>query len=377
MTEAWSVSTLTRYIRTTLETDYRLKDLSVTGEISNLSRPASGHLYFTLKDANASLRCVMWKGQIAQQLYRPRDGDRVEVHGAVGVYEASGQYQLYTDSIRAAGEGDLFRQFTELKAKLELEGLFEPARKRPLPPQPRRLCVVTSLTAAALRDILHVIRRRCPTLEVIICPTPVQGVEAPPKIVEALTQANQLKPDVIIIARGGGSIEDLWAFNDEAVVRAVAASAIPTISGVGHETAAEMATPDQSELLFTVNQLSQHLQSLISNYLSESRWRLNEQVAILRGLSPRAQLANANQRLDELQMRMNLILNHRLALEQQHVTSLTQRLQSLSPLAILERGYAIVTREGTSEVIRDPNEVQHGEKVEVRVGRGKFKVVVD
>ncbi|MBI5350637.1 MAG: exodeoxyribonuclease VII large subunit, partial [Chloroflexi bacterium] len=196
MPDTWSVSTLTRYIRTTLETDYRLKELTVEGEISNFSRPASGHIYFTLKDSNASLRCVMWKSQAAQMIYRPRDGDRVEVRGSIGVYEASGQYQLYADSIRASGEGDLFREFTRLKAKLESEGLFDAARKRTLPPQPRRLCIVTSPTAAALRDILNVIRRRSPSLEVIICPTQVQGVDAPSQIVEAVDNANKLKPDV-------------------------------------------------------------------------------------------------------------------------------------------------------------------------------------
>ncbi|MEK9162966.1 MAG: exodeoxyribonuclease VII large subunit, partial [Chloroflexota bacterium] len=380
MDQTWTVSTLTRYIRTTLETDYRLKELTVEGEISNVSRPASGHIYFTLKDSNASLRCVMWKSQAAQMIYRPRDGDRVEVRGSIGVYEASGQYQLYADSIRASGEGDLFREFTRLKAKLESEGLFDPARKRTLPLKPRRLCIVTSPTAAALRDILNIIRRRYPSLEVIICPTQVQGVDAPAQIVEAIDNANKLKPDVIIVARGGGSIEDLWAFNDEAVARAIAASPIPIICGVGHETdftladfaadvraptpsaAAEIATPDQSELIGDLRDLTNRLIAAIESQIQDRRWALSAHIASLRGLSPRAALANSRQRLDDLNLRAIHALQHRLELDRQRINITTQRLNSLSPLAILDRGYAIVTRADSTEVIRDAGEVKKDEK---------------
>ncbi|MEK6574583.1 MAG: exodeoxyribonuclease VII large subunit, partial [Chloroflexota bacterium] len=209
MDEIWTVSGLNRYIRSALETDYRLKDVTVEGELSNVSRPASGHLYFTLKDQSAQLRGVMWKAQAARLIYRPRDGDRVEVHGSIGVYEAGGQYQLYADWIRAAGEGDLFRQFTELKARLEAEGLFDTGRKRSIPARPHRAAVVTSPTGAALRDMLNIIRRRWPSLEVILCPAAVQGEDAPAQIVRAIASANTLKPDVLIVARGGGSIEDL------------------------------------------------------------------------------------------------------------------------------------------------------------------------
>lgn len=395
MPDTWTVSTLTRYIRTTLETDYRLKELTVEGEISNVSRPASGHIYFTLKDSNASLRCVMWKSQAAQMIYRPRDGDRVEVRGSIGVYEASGQYQLYADSIRASGEGDLFREFTRLKAKLESEGLFDPARKRTLPLKPRRLCIVTSPTAAALRDILNVIRRRYPSLDVIVCPTQVQGVDSPAQIVEAIDNANKLKPDVIIVARGGGSIEDLWAFNDEAVARAIAASPIPIISGVGHETdftladfaadvraptpsaAAEIATPDQSELVSDLRDLSNRLITAVESQIQDRRWALSAHIASLRGLSPRAALANSRQRLDDLNLRVIHALQHRLELDRQRVNITTQHLNSLSPLAILDRGYAIVTRADSTEVIRDAGEVKTKEELDVRVSKGKFKVRVE
>lgn len=395
MNEAWTVSALNRYIRTALETDYRLKDLVVAGEISNISRPASGHLYFTLKDQSATLRCVMWKGQAARLVYRPRDGDRVQAHGAIGVYEAGGQYQLYADWIQADGQGDLFRQFTALKAKLEAEGLFDQSRKRPIPAQPRRLAIVTSPTGAALRDMINVIRRRWPALEVILCPTPVQGDEAPPQIVDAIAAANSLKPDVIIVARGGGSIEDLWAFNDENVVRAIAASESPLISGVGHETdftladfaadmraptpsaAAELATPNRLELLASLRELTERLAGALQSVVRERRWALAERTAALRGLSPRAQLANSRQRLDDLTLRAVTALRHQLEIGRHRVGGLYHQLAALNPLAILQRGYAVVTRAGTTEVIRSPSQVAPGEQLDVRVSEGQFTVSVD
>jgi exodeoxyribonuclease VII large subunit len=264
---AWTVSDLTRYLRELLENDFNLQDLWVEGEVSNISRPSSGHLYFTLKDAGASLRCVMWRNAVLRQAYLPGDGEAVEVHGAIGVYEAGGIYQLYADLLRPAGEGALFQEFLRLKARLEAEGLFDPARKRPLPAWPATIGIVTSPTGAALRDMLDTTRRRFPLARVVLAPTPVQGDEAPAGIVSALERLNRLVgPALILLARGGGSIEDLWAFNDERVVRAVVASQAPVITGVGHETdftladfaadlraptptaAAELATPDQAEL---------------------------------------------------------------------------------------------------------------------------------
>ncbi len=395
MDEIWTVSGLNRYIRSALETDYRLKDITVEGELSNVSRPASGHLYFTLKDQSSQLRCVMWKAQAARLIYRPRDGDRVEVRGSIGVYEAGGQYQLYAEWIQAAGEGDLFRQFTILKAKLEAEGLFDPGRKRPIPSRPHRAAVVTSPTGAALRDMLNVIRRRWPSLEVILCPTAVQGDDAPAQIVRAIASANTLKPDVIIVARGGGSIEDLWAFNDESVVRAIAASAAPVISGVGHETdftladfaadlraptpsaAAELATPDRTELAADLRDLTARLADALGARLRERRWTLAERMATLRGLSPRAQLANSRQRLDDLLMRTATAIQHRLEIERQRVDGLALRLESLSPLAVLNRGFAVVTRAGTIEVIRSAAAVAPGDALDVRVSEGQFTVAVE
>ncbi|MCZ7553823.1 MAG: exodeoxyribonuclease VII large subunit [Anaerolineales bacterium] len=230
----WSVKELNSYVRDLFESDELLQDLWVEGEISNLSRPSSRHMYFTLKDESAALRCVMWRNDVYRLKFTPRDGMLVQAHGSLSVYEVSGQYQLYAAELRPAGEGALYQEFLRLKERLEAEGLFDPARKRPLPPFPAVIGVVTSPTGAALRDILNTLSRRYPLAEVVISPTPVQGIEAPPAIVQALDKLNRIvHPDVILLARGGGSIEDLWAFNDELVARAIAASSAPVITGVG------------------------------------------------------------------------------------------------------------------------------------------------
>src|SRR5512132_872208 len=292
-TQQWTVSKLTFLIRKLLEENEVLQDVWVQGEISNLSRPASGHVYFTLKDSSAALKCVMWKTSAARLRMGLQDGMEVEVHGKIGVYEVSGQYQLYADQIRPVGEGALYQEFMRLKAMLEAEGLFAPERKRPIPMLPKKIGIVTSATGAALRDMLNTLRRRLPVVEVILAPSPVQGSEAPPALVKAIQSLNLQSPDVIILARGGGSIEDLWAFNDERVVRAVAISAVPIICGVGHETdftlsdfaadlraptptaAAELAT--QITIFDLTTQVSS-LQSLITNYtltlVSEQKTRL-------------------------------------------------------------------------------------------------------
>ena len=246
-----SVSQLTGYLRQLIEDDDLMQDLWVEGEISNFSRPSSGHLYFTLKDSQSAIRCVMWRNSAARLTFEPREGLAVEAHGGMGVYETSGQVQLYVDTIRPAGEGLLFQEFLRLKAKLEAEGLFDPSTKQPIPTLPKVIGIVTSPTGAALQDMLNTLRRRFPVVEVVIAPASMQGVAAPGEIVAALELLNrQVKPDVILVGRGGGSIEDLWAFNDQAVARAVAASEAPVISGVGHETdftltdfAADLAHP--------------------------------------------------------------------------------------------------------------------------------------
>ncbi|HBF34338.1 TPA: exodeoxyribonuclease VII large subunit, partial [Candidatus Sumerlaeota bacterium] len=239
-----TVTDLTRYIKRLLETDFA--EVEVEGEISNWKQAASGHAYFNLKDSGAMLASVIFQGSRVRLPFAPSEGSKVVARGKISVYEARGQYQLIVSSMRETGQGDLFRRFLELKEKLEKEGLFDPARKRQLPPLPKRIGIVTSPSGAALRDIIHVIRRRFPGVELLISPTLVQGVEAPGEIVKALRRlikfdeqerkAERTGVDVIIAGRGGGSIEDLWAFNEEIVARAIAASPIPIISAVGHET---------------------------------------------------------------------------------------------------------------------------------------------
>jgi exodeoxyribonuclease VII large subunit len=391
---SWTVSDLTHYLRQLLESDELLQDVWVTGEVSNFSRPASGHIYFTLKDSSASLRCVMWRNTVIRQSFLPRDGEKIDVHGAISVYEAGGQYQLYADVFRQAGEGALFQEFLRLKARLEEEGLFAPERKRPIPSRPKRIGIVTSATGAALQDMLNTLRRRYPLVEVVLAPTPVQGAEAPPKIIAALQNVARLAhPDVILLARGGGSIEDLWAFNDEGVARAIAASPVPVITGVGHETdftiadfvadlraptptaAAELVVPNQADLRLELAELSQRLSRNIQSYNSELRWAFNTVFNQLERSSPLVQIQSASQRVDELDHRLSAATNHLLQLMSTHLRGLSQHLAALSPSAVLERGFAIVTNQA-GETIARVGQVSSGEPLKVQVSDGDFGVHV-
>ncbi len=386
-----TVSDLTRHVRSLLDTDYRLQDVWVSGEVSNLSRPASGHLYFTLKDAQASLRCVMWRPEAARLPLPPREGQAIEAHGRVSVYEAGGQYQLYADTLRPAGEGVLFQEFLRLKARLEAEGLFEAGRKRPLPDWPLRIGLVTSPSGAALRDVVHVLRRRFPLAEVTLAPTPVQGDEAPAGILAALKAlARHVRPDVILLVRGGGSMEDLAAFNDEHVARAIAASPVPIVTGVGHETdftiadfvadrraptpsaAAEIITPDLSEHAFERQALSQRLAGGFSRHLRHRRGALEALHLRLRLASPRAQVAGARQRLDDLQARAGAAMTAGLRLRRSAVAGLAQTLRAVGPAAVLARGYAVVSLRAGGAVVRSTAQVRPGSALEVRVSDGVF-----
>ena len=386
-----TVSKLTFLIRKLLEEHEALQDVWVQGEISNLSRPASGHVYFTLKDANAALRCVMWKTSALRLNLPLRDGLEVEVHGRIGVYEVSGQYQLYADQIRPVGEGALYQEFMRLKALLEAEGLFDPERKRPIPELPRKIGIVTSATGAALRDMLNTLRRRLPLVEVILAPSPVQGTEAPPALVNAILSIHLQSPDVIILARGGGSIEDLWAFNDERVVRAVAASDIPIICGVGHETdftlcdfAADLRAPTPTAAAELATQITvQDLSATISNYqslitshildiITSKQSLLASLAAQLRYLSPIRLIQSERQRVDEYTRRILSSLLHRVTLEKKHLEGTQKRLAALSPLAVLARGYALVTRKEDGSIVS--RVAQAKGEMRVRVSDGEFDV---
>ncbi len=383
------VSELTDYLRQVLESDAILQDLWVTGEISNFSRPSSGHLYFTLKDNDAAVRCVMWRYAASRLSFTPRDGVAVEAHGSMGIYEVQGQVQLYVDTLTPAGEGALYQEYLRLKAKLETEGLFDPETKRPLPTLPKRIGIVTSPTGAALQDMLNTIRRRFPIAEVILSPTSVQGVDAPPNIVEALQRLNrEVHPDVILIGRGGGSIEDLWAFNDETVARAVAASEAPIVSGVGHETdftltdfaadlraptptaAAEMTTPDKLELLAQVTELANQHTSILKSLISELRWEIGQLQFNLIRLSPEHTIDSFRQRLDETITRLERSAVVKLEREKLRLENLQQSLKSLNPIAVLNRGYAIVTKKADQSVIKSTKQVGLQEEISIRVSQG-------
>ena len=391
----WTVTDLTRYLRQLLEEDEALQDLWVQGEISNFSRPSSGHLYFTIKDGGAALRCVIWRNNAARLQFAPRDGMAIEAHGLISIYEAGGQYQLYADTLRPAGEGALYQEFLRLKAKLEAEGLFDPDRKREIPAQPRRIGLITSPSGAALRDVLNTLRRRYPLVEVVLAPSAVQGEEAPGGIVAAFDQLNRLAgPDVILLVRGGGSIEDLWAFNDERVARAIAASAVPVISGVGHETdftiadfvadlraptptaAAELAVPDQADLRTGLAELQEALERAALDNITDQRWSLQSLHNRLLLYSPRPRLQSERQRVDELSNRAGASIKHFLELEAAHLHALSQRLASLSPQAVMGRGFAILYAQDGRH-IRSISQVSHGERLLAKLTDGSFTAQVD
>jgi exodeoxyribonuclease VII large subunit len=389
--QQWTVSKLTFFIRKLLEENEILQDVWVQGEISNLSRPASGHIYFTLKDSSAALRCVMWKTSAARLGVPLQDGKAVEVHGKIGVYEVSGQYQLYVDQIRPVGEGALYQEFMRLKAMLEAEGLFAPERKRLIPMFPKRIGIITSSTGAALRDMLNTLRRRLPLVEVILAPSPVQGVESPPALVKAIQLLNDQLPDVILLARGGGSIEDLWAFNDERVVRAVAMSAVPVICGVGHETdftlcdfaadlraptptaAAELATQiTMIDLRAGLQNYKTRILSATLNLLAEQKTLLSSLASQLRYLSPDRRIQSERQRVDELSRRAHASLFHHIQLQSIHIKGMQRRLESLNPNAVLARGYAVVTRNEDGSVVSRVDQASY--EMTVRVSDGEFEV---
>lgn len=391
---AWSVSEVNAYLKGLMEADANLQNLWVEGEISNLSRPASGHLYFTLKDAAGSIRCVMWKNRAQTVNFVLQDGVAVTAHGGLSVYEQRGQYQLYVDALRPRGEGALFQEFQRLKTQLEGEGLFDPARKRPIPAWPKRIGVVTSATGAAYQDMEKTLYRRFPLVEIILEATSVQGENAPGEIMDALRHLYEIKPDLILIGRGGGSIEDLWAFNNEGVARTLAESPVPVISGVGHETdftitdfvadlraptptaAAELAVPDQVELRFTLGEFQNRLARAAESFILEKR-RVAENLALqIERMSPLGEINNGRQRVDELFGRTGREIASYLKSARDSVQAFQSRLASLNPEAILLRGYAILTAEdGTT--IYQVGQTSTGDKLQVRVSDGSFEVIVE
>lgn len=392
--EVWTVGELNNYIKDLFEIDYRLQDVEVSGEISNFSQARSGHLYFTLKDEKAQLRCVMWRSGAERLRFTPKDGDAVVAGGRVSVYEASGVYQLYAERLEPAGRGNLALAFERLKEQLADEGLFDPAHKKPIPAFPNKIGIVTSADAAALRDILNVLRRRYPLVQVLIAPTLVQGEQAPAQIVRALQWLDGRSDlDTILIARGGGSIEDLWAFNDERVARAVFAAQHPIISGVGHETdftitdfvadlraptpsaAAELAVPDREELYPLVLGLQNGLAADIKSRIQEARWEVQSLVQQLALHNPHRGLDGSRQRVDMLVNRLDQSMERRLTTARNRLALLEARLTAVNPQTILARGYAIV-RDPNGRLLRSVTNATVGQLLHVQLSDGVIEVEV-
>lgn len=384
--DVYTVGRLNREARMLLESG--LPALWIEGEVSNFSCPASGHWYFTLKDRDAQIRCAMFRARNAGTGFRPRDGQQVLLRGRVSLYEPRGDYQLIAERMEDAGEGALRREFERLKMKLATEGLFSPALKRPLPVMPRRIAVITSPTGAAIRDVLHILMRRFPPAAVLIHPTPVQGAAATESIVAAIDAVSARDEcDVLILARGGGSIEDLWCFNDERVARAIRRCTVPVVTGIGHEidftiadfaadvraptpsAAAELVVPDRRALLNGLLATGERLRHAIARRLGRALDLQGHLAARLQLAHPGTRLTQQAQRLDDLDTRLRRAWQQRLqALA--HRLKLAQRgLDSFSPLATLERGYAIVTT-AAGAAVTDTSALHIGEALSLRFARG-------
>lgn len=411
-----TVSQLNTYIKSVFDQDYRLRNILVTGEISNFTEARSGHLYMTLKDDKSALKAVMFRGSAMRLKFRPENGMKVIAFGSVSVYEAGGQYQMYLSDLQPDGLGSLNLAFEQLKEKLAKEGLFDPARKKPLPLYPKRIGVVTSPTAAAFQDICNVLRRRWPMAEVVLSPTLVQGLEAPAQIARALQLLDGAGVDVIIAARGGGSMEDLWAFNDETVARTVAACVTPVVSGVGHETdftiidfvsdlraptpsaAAELCTPDWFDESDRILACTNHMRSTLQNRLNSERTRLqdletsnvlrsfdslvNEKRLMIDQLTDRMarnvaeQVRREGMRLDRATIRLDHGMTDRVNAERSRLSKAAAKMEAFDPFAVLARGYSIAeTDEG--KLVKTVGDVQPNDKLHVRVSDGTVHAVVE
>lgn len=386
-----TVTELNRMARNVLEQSFPL--FWVTGEVSNFTRAASGHWYFSLKDAGAQVRCVMFKGRNSYIDFLPREGDKIEARCTVTLYEARGDFQLTVEFVQRAGLGALFEAFERLKNKLAQEGLFDESGKLPIPKQPKQIGIVTSADAAALRDVLTTLRRRMPNIPVIIYPTPVQGKGAAQLISNAINTANaRAECDVLIICRGGGSIEDLWQFNEEVVARAIANCAIPTVSGVGHETdfticdfvadiraatptaAAELVTPSRDALLSSLRQLKVHLSRNLQFALNQRAQALD--YLSRRLISPTQQIEQQKSQLAQITHRLQNAVTQQLKTRQQNLLRLSQNLQHLNPQAVLTRGYAFV-QDKNGVIVGSSAQLAKDDQVRLTFGAGSAEATIN
>ena len=381
------VSALNRYIKGLIESDDVLSYVSVRGEISNFKYHTSGHLYFTLKDEESEIAAVMFRSAASGLRFAARNGMRVTAYGKVSVYEKSGRYQLYISTMLEDGIGSLYLEYKRLYESLRAEGLFAEERKRPLPSYPHRIGVITSPTGAAIRDILNITGRRYPAAKILIYPSLVQGREAPASLCHALAYLNaETDCDVIILGRGGGSMEDLWAFNDEALVRAVANSRIPVISAVGHETdftlcdfaadrraptpsaAAELAVPDRYELMERLDELFGRLDMQMERFVERRRTMLKLRVSALALVSPEAKLATLAQKISAQRERIDRAMQTRMLRERERMRYVLETLQAMNPLAVLERGYGAVLQNG--RFLSSVKKLKCGDRVTLRLSDG-------
>lgn len=391
----FGVAEVNQLVKCLLDNEPLLQKLYVRGELSNYKMYPSGHHYFTLKDPEGALRCVMFRGQASKLRFRPENGMKVIAAGRISVFPRDGAYQLYCDSLTPEGAGDLAVAFEQLKARLYEEGLFDPAHKKPLPPYPEQIAVVTSSAGAAVHDMIRILNRRYPLAKVILLPVRVQGAEAPPEIAGAIRYADKWKiGDVIITGRGGGSMEDLWAFNDERVARAIYGCETPVISAVGHEpdvtiadfvadarastpsNAAEIAVPDQTELLRRLRGAGERMEQSQEARLEALRQRLDalctsrvmtDQLAYVQ--DRRMELAHVQQRLGDLS---GALVSRR----RERFSTLAAALDAMSPLKVLGRGYAMARREDGA-VLKSYQDVSAGDHVSVTLGEGGFFCTVD
>ncbi len=384
-----SVGQLNQYIKSLLDSNPYLQRVYLRGEISNFTNHRTGHLYFSLKDQDGLIRAVMFRTHASSLAFLPENGMKVLVRGTVSVFPRDGSYQVYVASMEPDGIGALYLAFEKLKKKLEAEGLFDPARKRRLPKIPTRVGVITSPTGAAVRDIIHVLGRRFPFAEVVLYPALVQGADAPKSLIEGIRYFNrESRADLLIIGRGGGSIEDLWAFNDEALAREIASSKIPTISAVGHETdftiadfvadlraptpsaAAEMAVPERRELMKQFSNVTTHMHLLLQKKLERERAHLKalEEAPPLK--NPAALLREPRMNVGYLLEKAASLMNHRLLSARSRFAENAAKLEAMSPLSILGRGYAAAMKEG--KLIRSLSDVKPNDSVSVRLSDGAF-----
>ncbi|RKY80588.1 exodeoxyribonuclease VII large subunit [candidate division KSB1 bacterium] len=390
----YSITELTRQIKFLLESHF--PNVWVKGEISNFKLHSSGHMYFSLKDENAQLPCVMWRGRNNLLFFMPKDGMKVVAQGNVTVYEKRGYYQFEVLELQPAGIGELQLAFEQLKQRLKAEGLFEAEHKKPIPAYPERIGIVTSATGAAIRDLVTVVGRRFPSVQLILNPVRVQGDGAAEDIARAIDEFNEYgQVDVLIVGRGGGSLEDLWPFNEEVVARAIFRSKIPIISAVGHEVdfsisdfvadlraptpsaAAELVVRNRDELLSTLQAMVQKMYRLLKEKIRYYRDKVNYLESSYALRRPADVIKEYNQRLDELTRTMETALTHQIERERARIAALTKHLENLNPLSIMKRGYSICYREQDGHIIIDAVQLQKEDKIRVQFAKGQIRGTVD